>query len=60
MFEDLTNSLYNLSFILPTKEELERLINKLNNNEDLDFYDNLVLDKIRCCNYLLKFKGGKI
>lgn len=54
MIEDVINSLGDVSDIIPTEEEINKIIDKLNNDEELDFYDNLVLQRLRFCNYILR------
>lgn len=54
MIEDVINSLGDVSDIIPTEEEINKIIDKLNNDEELDFYDNLVLQRLRFCNYVLR------
>ena len=54
MIEDVINSLGDVSGIIPTEEEINKIIDKLNNDEELDFYDNLVLQRLRFCYYILK------
>lgn len=47
MIKDVINSLGDVSDIIPTEEEINIIIDKLNNDEELDFYDNLVLQRFR-------------
>ena len=54
MIEDVINSLVDVSDIIPTEEEINKIIDKFNNGEELDSYDILVLEKLRFCNYILK------
>lgn len=54
MIEDVINSLGDVSDIIPTEEEINKIIDKLNNDEELDFYDNLVLQRLRFCDYILR------
>lgn len=54
MIEDVINSLGDISDIIPTEEEINKIIDKLNNDEELDFYDNLVLQRLRFCDYILR------
>lgn len=54
MIEDAINSLGDVSDIIPTEEEINKIIDKLNNDEELDFYDNLVLQRLRFCDYILR------
>lgn len=61
MIEDVINSLGNITDILiPSEEEINKIIDKLNNDEELDSYDFLVLQKLRFCNYILKSRGDKL
>lgn len=59
MIEDAINSLGDVSDIIPTEEEINKIIDKLNNDEELDFYDNLVLQRLRFCDYILRLGGKK-
>lgn len=54
MIEDAINFLGDVSDIIPTEEEINKIIDKLNNDEELDFYDNLVLQRLRFCDYILR------
>lgn len=54
MIEDAINSLGDVSDIIPTEEEINKIIDKLNNDEELDFYDNLVFQRLRFCDYILR------
>lgn len=54
MIEDVINFLGDVSDIIPTEEEINKIIDKLNNDEELDFYDNLVLQRLRFCDYILR------
>lgn len=59
MLEDLINSLTEIYNIIPSKEDVDRLVNNLNNNKNLDFFDLLTLQQLKFCNYILNSKGGK-
>lgn len=61
MFEDVINSLGDVfDILIPSEEEINKIIDKLNNDEELDSYDFLVLQKLRFCNYILKSRGDKL
>ena len=49
-----------IDFIIPSEEEINIVVNKLNNDEALDFYDSIVLNKIRFLNLIIKNRGGKL
>lgn len=60
MIEDVINSLGNITDILiPSEEDINKIIDKVSNNVELDSYDYLVLEKLRFCNYILKSRGDK-
>lgn len=59
MLEDLITSLTNINDIIPSDEDVERLINNVKNNK-MDFYDMITLQQLRLCSYILNSKGERI
>lgn len=60
MLEDLINFLTEIYNIIPSKEDVDRLVNNLNNNKKLDFFDLLTLQQLKICNCILNSKGVRI
>lgn len=61
MYEEIISNLEEIiDFIIPSEEEINIVVNKLNNDEALDFYDSIVLNKIRFLNLIIKNRGGKL
>ena len=52
MISELLNNM-DSDFIIPTKEDMDKLVKKISNNEKLDFLDILTLKKMTFCRHIL-------
>ena len=60
MIEEMFSSLGNIvDDLIPSKEDIGNILKKLDNNEELDSYDLLVLERVRLCNNIINFRGDK-
>lgn len=50
------NEMFDLDLLIPTDEEIDIIIKKIDNNEKLTFEDNIVLSKLHFCKSILDKK----
>lgn len=56
-FEEISESFIKfINDIVPSKEELDTIQNKLKNNEKLNFEENLILEKIKILKLMYNIK----
>ena len=54
------DEMFDLDLLIPTEEEIDNIIKKIDNNEELTFEDNIVLSKMRWCKAILDSRGKRI